>query len=207
MRPHGLYSPRNSPGQNTGVGSLSFSRGSSPPRGPSPPRGQIQVPWIKPRSPTLQADSVPAEPQGKPKNTGVGSLFPLQGIFQTQELKQGLLHCRQILDQLSHQRNLVGRGCVKARGLALEGGAVWGSSRPAWQWPGRASVAGQWSPGGDWVRLRPSSLSLALGCAVTISTSVLHVGPHVWMGPPQGLHSPAQRSSGSLGSWQHAGEP
>ena len=30
-------------------------------------------PGIKPRSPTLQADSLPAEPQGKPKNTGMGS--------------------------------------------------------------------------------------------------------------------------------------
>ena len=32
LRPHGLYSPWDSPGQNTGVGSLSFSRGSSQPR-------------------------------------------------------------------------------------------------------------------------------------------------------------------------------
>ena len=30
--PHGLYSPRNSPGQNTGVGSRSLLRGSSQPR-------------------------------------------------------------------------------------------------------------------------------------------------------------------------------
>ena len=30
--PHGLYSPWNSPGQNTGVGAFSFSRGSSQPR-------------------------------------------------------------------------------------------------------------------------------------------------------------------------------
>ena len=29
---------------------------------------------VKPRSPTFQADSLPAEPQGKSKNTGVGSL-------------------------------------------------------------------------------------------------------------------------------------
>ena len=49
--PHGLYSPWNSPGQNTGVGSLSF----------------------------------------------------LQGIFPTQESNWGLLHCRQILYQLSYQ--------------------------------------------------------------------------------------------------------
>ena len=39
---------------------------------PSP--GDLSNPGIKPRSPTLQADSLPAEPQGKPKNTGVGSL-------------------------------------------------------------------------------------------------------------------------------------
>ena len=36
-------------------------------------------------------------------NTGAGSLSILQGIFTTQELKQGLLHCRQILYQLSYQ--------------------------------------------------------------------------------------------------------
>ena len=30
-------------------------------------------PGIDPRSPTLQADSLPSEPPGKPKNTGVGS--------------------------------------------------------------------------------------------------------------------------------------
>ena len=48
---HGLYSPWNSPGQNTGVGSLSL----------------------------------------------------LQGIFPTQGLSPGLLHCRRILYQLSHQ--------------------------------------------------------------------------------------------------------
>ena len=29
---------------------------------------------ISPRSPALQADSLPAELQGKPKNTGAGSL-------------------------------------------------------------------------------------------------------------------------------------
>ena len=55
-----------------------------------------------PRS-ALQVDSSPAEPQGKPKNTGVGSLSLLQGIFLTQELNQGLLHCRWILYQLSYQ--------------------------------------------------------------------------------------------------------
>ena len=51
LRPRGLYSPWKSPGQNTGVGSLSL----------------------------------------------------LQGIFSTQGLNPGLLHCRQILYQLSYQ--------------------------------------------------------------------------------------------------------
>ena len=57
----------------------------------------------QPRSPTLQADSLPAEPPGKPRNTGVGSLSLLQQIFPTQELNRGLLHCRWILYQLSYQ--------------------------------------------------------------------------------------------------------
>ena len=61
---------------------------------------------IEPRSPALQADSLPAEPPGKPKNTGVGNLSLLQQIFLTQGLKWGLLHCRWILYQLSHEGSL-----------------------------------------------------------------------------------------------------
>ena len=38
-------------------------------------------------------------------NTGEGSISLLQGIFPTQELIRGLLHCRQILYQLSYQRS------------------------------------------------------------------------------------------------------
>ena len=92
LRPHGLYSPWNSsPGQNTAVGSLSLLPGGLP------------NPGIKPRSPAWQADSFPAEPQGKPKNTGVGSLSLLQRIFPTQRSNQGLLHYRRILYQLNYQ--------------------------------------------------------------------------------------------------------
>ena len=36
-------------------------------------------------------------------NTGVGSLSVLQGIFPTQGLNPGLLHCRSILYQMSHK--------------------------------------------------------------------------------------------------------
>ena len=39
----------------------------------------------------------------KKKNTGVGCHALLQGIFPTQELNLGLLHCRWILYCLSHQ--------------------------------------------------------------------------------------------------------
>ena len=60
-------------------------------------------PGIEPRVPTLQVDSLPAKPQGKPKNTGMGSLSLLQQIFPTQESNQGLLHCRRILYQLSYE--------------------------------------------------------------------------------------------------------
>ena len=59
-------------------------------------------PGIEPRAPILQADFLPSEPRGKPKNTEVGSLSLLQGIFPTQELNWGLLHGRWILYQLSH---------------------------------------------------------------------------------------------------------
>ena len=55
----------------------------------------------EPKPPMLQALSLPAEPQGKPKNSGVGSLSLLQWIFPTQQSSQGLLHCRQILYQES----------------------------------------------------------------------------------------------------------
>ena len=68
-----------------------------------PPPGDFPNPRIKPRSPALQADSLPAEPPWKPKNTGVSSLPLLQGNFPTQRSNWGLLHCRQILYQLSHQ--------------------------------------------------------------------------------------------------------
>ena len=90
LRPHGLYSPWNSSGQNTGVGSLSFP-------------GDLPNPGVEPRSPTLQVDSLPAEPQGKTTNAGVGSLPLLQWIFPTQESNWGVLHFRQILYQLSYQ--------------------------------------------------------------------------------------------------------
>ena len=85
------------------IRSVGFSRPEHWSGQPLSSPGGLPNPGIKPRSPALQADSLPAEPSGKPKNTGVGSLSLLQRIFPTQELNQGLLHCRQILYQLCHQ--------------------------------------------------------------------------------------------------------
>ena len=67
-----------------------FSRGSSQSRDPTQVSliaGGFFTSWL----------------QGKPKNTGVGSLSLLQGIFPTQESSWGLLPCRWILYQLSYE--------------------------------------------------------------------------------------------------------
>ena len=90
LRSHGLYSPWNSQARILEWVAVPFSRGSS-------------NPGIEPRSPTLQVYPLPAKPQKNPKNTGVGSLSLLQWTFPTQESKQCLLHCRQILYQLRYQ--------------------------------------------------------------------------------------------------------
>ena len=51
-----------------------------------PSSGDLPNPGIELRSPALQTDSLPAEPQGKPRYPGVGRLSLLQRIFPTQEL-------------------------------------------------------------------------------------------------------------------------
>ena len=87
LRPHGLYSPWNSPGQNTGVGSLSL----------------------------------------------------LQGIFPTQGWNPGVLHCGQILYQLSHKGSPKGEkeqiNCRMGGGMALCFAPHWSSCLPGFiQW-------------------------------------------------------------------------
>ena len=93
LQPHGLYSPWNSPGQNTGAGSLSLLQGIFPTQGSNPgllhcrrivyqlshkgsPRTLEWVAYpfssgspqagVEPGSPALQADSLPTELSGKP---------------------------------------------------------------------------------------------------------------------------------------------
>ena len=48
------------------------------------------------------AGQAPLSMEFPSKNTGGGCHFLLQETFQTQGLNLGLLHCRQILDRLSH---------------------------------------------------------------------------------------------------------
>ena len=68
-------------------------------RGSSQPRDGTQVANIVGRVFT----SLPSQLPGKPKDTGVGSLSLLQGIFLTQELNCDLLHQRWILYHLNFQ--------------------------------------------------------------------------------------------------------
>ena len=68
-------------GRSTGVGSHSLLMGYSQ------PRDQTQVSYIA-------VGFLTTEPPGKPKNTGMGNLSLLQGIFPIQESNWGLMHCR-----------------------------------------------------------------------------------------------------------------
>ena len=86
---------------------------------PCLPPGDRPNPRTEPRCPSLQVDSLLTWPPEKP-NTGVGSLSLLQRIFPTQESSQGLLHCRRILYQLSHQGSLPGGAAAAAVAKSLQ---------------------------------------------------------------------------------------
>ena len=90
LRPNGLYSLWNSPGQNTGMGSFFLLQGIFPTQGLNPD-------LLHYRQILYQLSY-----KGKPKNT-VGSLSLLEWIFLTQKFKWGLLRCRWIIYQLSYQ--------------------------------------------------------------------------------------------------------
>ena len=103
LPPHGLYITWNSPGQNTGVGESESEVTQSCPTLCDPmdcilpgssvheifqarvfgvgchfpflSPGDLPNPRIEPRSPALRADSLPAEPQGKPFNEVVNLKF------------------------------------------------------------------------------------------------------------------------------------
>ena len=79
LRPHGLYSLWNSPGQNAGVDGHSLLQGIFPTQESNP------------GLPHCRGILYPTE---KPKNTGMCSLSLLHQIFPIQESNWGLLHCR-----------------------------------------------------------------------------------------------------------------
>ena len=58
-------------------------------------------------------------------DTGVGCHFLLQGIFPTQGLKPGLLHCRQILYLLSHQGSPNSRGGIPGWARRIDAFELW----------------------------------------------------------------------------------
>ena len=102
-----------------------------------PSSGDLPNSGIKPRSPSLQAESLLAEPQGKPKNSEVGSLSFQQQIFQIQKLNQGLLHCRWILYPLSYQEShrMLNMPLLYLQGKILEKAVAPHSSTLAWKIP------------------------------------------------------------------------
>ena len=56
---------------------------------PFPSPGDLPNPGIEPMSPALQVDSLPAESQGKPKNSGVGSLSLLPADLSDSGIEPG----------------------------------------------------------------------------------------------------------------------
>ena len=95
LRPHGLYSPWNSPGQNTGVGSLSLLQGIFPTQGSNP------------GLPHCRRILYQLSHKGSPRRLEWVSHPFSSGSSQPRELNQGHLYCRQILYQLSYEGSLL----------------------------------------------------------------------------------------------------
>ena len=93
LQPHGLYSPRGSPGQNPGVGSLSLLQGVFPTQESNP-----GLPHCRQILYQLSYQGSPRTLEWVAYTFSSGSSPPRNGT-------KGLLHCRQILYQLRHQRS------------------------------------------------------------------------------------------------------
>ena len=68
---------------------MEFSRPEYWSGSPFPSPGDLPNPGIEPRPPALQVDSLPAEPQGKPKNTGGGYPIPSPADFPDLGIEPG----------------------------------------------------------------------------------------------------------------------
>ena len=91
LQPHGLIQQ-----------SMEFSRPGYWSGQPLPSPGIFPTQGSNSGLPHCRQIYLPDEPQGKPKNTGVGSLSLLQRIFPTLESNSGFLNRRQIFYQLSY---------------------------------------------------------------------------------------------------------
>ena len=111
LRPHGLSSSWNSPGQNTGVGSLSLLQGIFPTQG------------LNPGLPHCRGILYQLSQKGCPRiMESEWRILSLLQMFLTQESNQSLLHCRQILYQLSHQGSPTIQVWPKSNPLHLHSG-------------------------------------------------------------------------------------
>ena len=99
--------------------------------------GGVKVKWK-----SLSSDRLSATPgQNSPgQNTRMGSLSLLQGIFPTQGWNPGLLHCRQIVYQLSHKRSPQARKQERSLWAEVPGEMELGGDRER----GRKPVSSQW---------------------------------------------------------------
>ena len=105
LQPHGLYSPWNSPGQNTGVGTLSLLQGIFPTQGSNP--GLPNCRWI------LNQLSHKESPR-----ILEWVAYPFSSrSSQPRNRNQGLLHCRWILYQLSCEGSPATREATAMRSL------------------------------------------------------------------------------------------
>ena len=91
--PHGLYSPWNSPGQNTGVGSRSLLQGIFPTKGSNP-----DLPHCRQILYQLSHKGSPRVLQWV--------AYPFSSRSSWPRIKKSFLHCWQILYQLSYQGSL-----------------------------------------------------------------------------------------------------
>ena len=175
-------------------------------------QGDLPNLGMDPRSPSLHTDCLLAKPPGKPKNTRVGSLSLLQGIFPTQEWNQGLLYYRWILYQLSHQGSPTLEAQALRRGAGISPQVLWGAScssldlcsaRPQGRYPSQpfhppsppsaalAHIEGHLSseaPPGSWFWSLPTALTTTPAFP-TCPLPQHPLLPSQWPGPLRSQHS------------------
>ena len=137
-QPHGLYSPWNSPGQNTGVGSLSFLQGIFPSQGSNP------------GLPHCRQILYQLSHKGSPR---ILEWVLLHEIFPTQQLNRDLLHCRWITKEETNQYSVE----LLWNGRVMEGFFVNGLKKKK-KWPLNSNCKSQF-----WIILLCFKIFLSMG--------------------------------------------